>query len=131
MVTGGQPIDWSMGEALAFGSLIIEGHLVRLSGQDTGRGTFSQRHAVLRDQETERNIYLFKSLSPDQAPFEVWDSPLAEASVLGFELGYSLAEPEALVAWEAQFGDFANGAQVIIDQFISAGNLNGLECQVL
>lgn len=121
MVTAGHPIDWSMGEALAFGSLLLEGHLVRLSGQDSGRGTFSQRHAVLRDQETEEKYISLNHLSLKQASFEVWDSPLAEASVLGFELGYSLAEPRALVLWEAQFGDFSNGAQVIIDQFISAG----------
>ncbi len=121
MVTEDHPIDWPMAEALAFGTLLVEGHIVRLSGQDSGRGTFSQRHAVLRDQETEEKYIPFNHLSPTQAHFEVWDSPLAEASVLGFELGYSLAEPRALVMWEAQFGDFANGAQVIIDQFISAG----------
>lgn len=121
MVKEGASIDWSMAEALAFGSLLIEGHEVRLSGQDSGRGTFSQRHAVLRDQETEEKYIPLNHLSATQAPFEVWDSPLAEASVLGFELGYSLAEPRALVMWEAQFGDFANGAQVMIDQFISAG----------
>lgn len=126
MVTDQQPIDWSMGEALAFGSLLIEGHRVRLSGQDSGRGTFSQRHAVLRDQITEEKYISLNHLSATQAPFEVWDSPLAEASVLGFELGYSLAEPEALVMWEAQFGDFANGAQVIIDQFISTGETKWL-----
>ena len=121
MVEGGQLIDWSMAEALAFGTLLVEGHLVRLSGQDSGRGTFSQRHAVLRDQETEEKYISLNHISPTQAHFEVWDSPLAEASVLGFELGYSLAEPKALVMWEAQFGDFSNGAQVIIDQFIAAG----------
>ncbi|MBP6951114.1 MAG: 2-oxoglutarate dehydrogenase E1 component [Alphaproteobacteria bacterium] len=121
MVTENYPIDWSMGEALAFGSLAMEGHVVRLSGQDSGRGTFSQRHAVLRDQETEKKYVSLNHLSENQAYFEVWDSPLAEVSVLGFELGYSLAEPRALVLWEAQFGDFANGAQVIIDQFIAAG----------
>jgi 2-oxoglutarate dehydrogenase E1 component len=121
MVTENHPIDWSMGEALAFASLLMEGHVVRLSGQDSGRGTFSQRHAVLRDQETDEKYISLNHLSSSQAQFEVWDSPLAEESVLGFELGYSLAEPKALVLWEAQFGDFANGAQVIIDQFISAG----------
>lgn len=126
MVSDQQPIDWSMGEALAFGSLLIEGHRVRLSGQDSGRGTFSQRHAVLRDQTTEEKYIPLNHLSTTQAPFEIWDSPLAEASVLGFELGYSLAEPEALVLWEAQFGDFANGAQVIIDQFISTGETKWL-----
>ncbi len=121
MVTGMNAIDWSMAEALAFGSLLVEGHRVRLSGQDSGRGTFSQRHAVLRNQETEEKYLSLNYLSSHQAQFEVWDSPLAEESVLGFEFGYSLAEPRALVMWEAQFGDFANGAQVIIDQFISAG----------
>lgn len=126
MVTDQQPIDWSMGEALAFGSLLIEGHRVRLSGQDSGRGTFSQRHAVLRDQETEKKYISLNHLSPTQATFEVWDSPLSEEAVLGFEVGYSLAEPEALVLWEAQFGDFSNGAQVIIDQFISAGEAKWL-----
>lgn len=126
MVDGQQSIDWSMGEALAFGTLLREGHRVRLSGQDSGRGTFSQRHAVLRDQITEEKYLPLNHLAPNQAQFEVWDSPLAEASVLGFELGYSLAEPEALVLWEAQFGDFANGAQVIIDQFISAGETKWL-----
>lgn len=126
MVMEGHPIDWSMAEALAFGSLLNEGHLVRLSGQDSGRGTFSQRHAVLRDQETEEKYISLNHISSTQAPFEVWDSPLAEASVLGFEVGYSLAEPRALVIWEAQFGDFANGAQVIIDQFIAAGETKWL-----
>lgn len=126
MVTNQHPIDWSMGEALAFGSLLREGHGVRLSGQDSGRGTFSQRHAVLRDQQTEEKYISLNHLSTKQAHFEVWDSPLAEASVLGFELGYSLAEPEALVLWEAQFGDFGNGAQVIIDQFIAAGETKWL-----
>lgn len=126
MVMDQQPIDWSMGEALAFGTLLIEGHHVRLSGQDSGRGTFSQRHAVLRDQENEEKYISLNHLSPNQAFFEVWDSPLAEAAVLGFELGYSLAEPEALVLWEAQFGDFANGAQVMIDQFISTGETKWL-----
>jgi 2-oxoglutarate dehydrogenase E1 component len=126
MVMGQQPIDWSMGEALAFGSLLLEGHKVRLSGQDSARGTFSQRHAVLRDQETDEKYLPLNHLSSTQASFGAWDSPLSEAAVLGFELGYSLAEPEALVMWEAQFGDFANGAQVIIDQFVSAGETKWL-----
>ncbi len=121
MVKGEQPIDWAMAEALAFGSLLTEGHRVRLSGQDSGRGTFSQRHAVLRDQTTDERYMPLAHLSPTQETFEVWDSPLAEASILGFELGYSLADPRALVLWEAQFGDFANGAQVIMDQFVSVG----------
>ena len=121
MVTGEQEIDWAMAEALAFGSLLEEGHMVRLSGQDSGRGTFSQRHAVLRDQTTDERYMPLAHLSSTQGVFEVWDSPLAETSVLGFELGYSLADPSALVMWEAQFGDFANGAQVMVDQFISVG----------
>jgi 2-oxoglutarate dehydrogenase E1 component len=126
MVTEDQPIDWSMGEALAFGSLLEENHVVRLSGQDSGRGTFSQRHAVLVDQETEEKYISLNHISTSQSHFEVWDSPLSEAAVLGFELGYSLAEPKALVLWEAQFGDFSNGAQVIIDQFVSAGEAKWL-----
>jgi 2-oxoglutarate dehydrogenase E1 component len=117
----GEGIDWATGEALAFGTLLIEGVPVRLSGQDSGRGTFSQRHAVLNDQETEAKHIPLTSIAPNQANFEVHDSPLSEAAVLGFEYGYTLAEPNALVLWEAQFGDFANGAQVIIDQFISSG----------
>ncbi len=121
MFETGQGIDWSTAEALAFGSLLIEGSPVRLSGQDCGRGTFSQRHAVLVDQETEEKYLPVNSIKPGQAQLEIIDSPLSEAGVLGFEYGYSLAEPRALVIWEAQFGDFANGAQVIIDQFISSG----------
>jgi 2-oxoglutarate dehydrogenase E1 component len=117
----GEGIDWATGEALAFGTLLIEGVPVRLSGQDSGRGTFSQRHAVLYDQETEARHIPLTSISGNQANFEVHDSPLSEAAVLGFEYGYTLAEPHALVLWEAQFGDFANGAQVIIDQFIASG----------
>src|SRR3546814_359290 len=121
MLETGKGVDWATGEALAFGTLILEGMPVRLSGQDSGRGTFSQRHAVLSDQEHEGVRYVpLANLKPDQARFEVFDSPLAEASVLGFEYGYTLSEPHALVMWEAQFGDFANGAQVIIDQFISS-----------
>ena len=114
-------IDWSSAEALALGSLLVEGVKIRLTGQDSGRGTFSQRHAVLVDQQSENKIVLLNNISDNQAMFEIVDSPLSEASVLGFEYGYSLAEPNALVIWEAQFGDFANGAQVIIDQFISSG----------
>jgi 2-oxoglutarate dehydrogenase E1 component len=117
----GEGIDWATGEALAFGTLLIEGVPVRLSGQDSGRGTFSQRHAVLHDQDTEARHIPLTSISNGQANFEVHDSPLSEAAVLGFEYGYTLAEPHALVLWEAQFGDFANGAQVIIDQFIASG----------
>jgi 2-oxoglutarate dehydrogenase E1 component len=121
MFESGEGIDWATAEALAFGSLLIEGHPVRLSGQDSGRGTFSQRHAVLVDQETEAHYLPLNGIRPGQAHFEVIDSPLSEAGVLGFEYGYSLADPRSLVIWEAQFGDFANGAQVIIDQFIASG----------
>ena len=120
LVTG-DGIDWATGEALAFGTLLLEGVPVRLSGQDSGRGTFSQRHAVLYDQETESRHIPLTSIKGATASFEVHDSPLSEAAVLGFEYGYTLAEPHALVLWEAQFGDFANGAQVIIDQFIASG----------
>ncbi|MGH6961684.1 MAG: 2-oxoglutarate dehydrogenase E1 component, partial [Dongiaceae bacterium] len=121
MIETGQGIDWATGEALAFGTLLVEGTPVRLSGQDSGRGTFSQRHAYLVDQQNEQKYIPLANLRPQQATIEIIDSPLAEASVLGFEYGYSLAEPHCLVMWEAQFGDFANGAQVIIDQFIAAG----------
>ena len=121
MVQDGNGIDWAMGEALAFGSLLREGHPVRLAGQDVERGTFSQRHAVLNDQEVDRKHTTLNHLSYDQPRFEVINSMLSELAVLGFEYGYSLAEPKALVLWEAQFGDFANGAQIIIDQFLSAG----------
>ena len=114
----GENIDWATGEALAFGTLLAEGTPVRLSGQDSGRGTFSQRHSVLVDQLTEAKYVPLNHVAEGQARYEVIDSPLNEAGVLGFEYGYSLAEPNALVLWEAQFGDFANGAQVIIDQFI-------------
>src|SRR5205807_974585 len=107
----GEGIDWATGEALAFGTLCAEGTQVRLSGQDSGRGTFSQRHAVLVDQENEERFIPLTQIRPGQAPFEVIDSPLSEAGVLGFEYGYTLADPHALVLWEAQFGDFANGAQ--------------------
>ncbi|MSO75941.1 MAG: 2-oxoglutarate dehydrogenase E1 component [Alphaproteobacteria bacterium] len=120
MIETGQGLDWATGEALAFGTLVVEGTKVRLSGQDSGRGTFSQRHAVLVDQTTAATHVPLQHIRKGQAGFEVFDSPLAEASVLGFEYGYTLAEPRALVMWEAQFGDFANGAQVIIDQFISS-----------
>src|SRR5690606_6648861 len=121
MIETGEGIDWAMAEHLAFATLVKEGFPVRLSGQDVERGTFSQRHSVLIDQETERRYTPLKHVSPDQAKFEVINSMLSEEAVLGFEYGYSLAEPHALVAWEAQFGDFANGAQVVIDQFISSG----------
>jgi len=127
----GENIDWATGEALAFGTLLAEGTPVRLSGQDSGRGTFSQRHSVLVDQTTEAKYIPLNHVASEQAHFEVIDSPLNEQGVLGFEYGYSSAEPNALVLWEAQFGDFANGAQVIIDQFICSGEskwlrMNGL-----
>ncbi|HEY8593880.1 MAG TPA: 2-oxoglutarate dehydrogenase E1 component [Devosiaceae bacterium] len=117
----GTGIDWSTGEALAFGTLLAEGHPVRLSGQDVERGTFSQRHSVLYDQETEETFIPLNNVAPRQGRYEVINSMLSEEAVLGFEYGYSLAEPNALTLWEAQFGDFANGAQVVVDQFISAG----------
>ncbi|HEX9524314.1 MAG TPA: 2-oxoglutarate dehydrogenase E1 component, partial [Reyranella sp.] len=117
----GRDIDWATGEALAWGTLLAEGTPVRLSGQDSGRGTFSQRHSVLVDQTAEAKYVPLNHVAPEQAHIEIIDSPLNEAGVLGFEYGYSSAEPSALVLWEAQFGDFANGAQVIIDQFICSG----------
>ena len=120
MVDSGEGFDWSTAEAMAFGSLVSEGYLVRLSGQDVQRGTFSQRHAHLIDQETEKHWVPIANVSEDQARFVAHNSPLSEAAILGFEYGYSLVEPDALVMWEAQFGDFANGAQVIVDQFISS-----------
>ena len=125
-IEAGEGIDWATAEALAIGSLCAEGTHVRMSGQDSGRGTFSQRHAVLVDQETEERYVPIDHVSPGQAPFEIIDSPLSEAAVVGFEYGYSLADPSSLVLWEAQFGDFANGAQVIIDQFLSSGEAKWL-----
>ncbi|KAJ2440470.1 2-oxoglutarate dehydrogenase E1 component, partial [Coemansia sp. RSA 2337] len=124
---GGKGIDWAAAEALAFGTLLMEGKHVRLSGQDCERGTFSHRHAVLHDQTNERQYVPLASMSPTQAPFSVSNSSLSEYGVLGYELGYSLANPNALVMWEAQFGDFANTAQVIIDQFIAAGEKKWLQ----
>ncbi|HEY4000462.1 MAG TPA: multifunctional oxoglutarate decarboxylase/oxoglutarate dehydrogenase thiamine pyrophosphate-binding subunit/dihydrolipoyllysine-residue succinyltransferase subunit [Candidatus Xenobia bacterium] len=114
-------IDWALAEQLAFGTLLLDGHPVRLSGQDSGRGTFSQRHSVLLDQRDGRMYIPLQHLSDRQAAFQVYDSPLSEYAVLGFEYGYAVAQPDALVMWEAQFGDFFNGAQIIIDQFLSSG----------
>jgi 2-oxoglutarate dehydrogenase E1 component len=125
-IEAGEGIDWATAEALAIASLCAEGTHVRMSGQDSGRGTFSHRHAVLVDQETEARYVPIDHVSPGQAPFEIIDSPLSEAAVVGFEYGYSLADPSSLVLWEAQFGDFANGAQVIIDQFLSSGEAKWL-----
>ena len=133
MIESGDNVDWSFAEHLAFGTLLMEGFPVRLSGQDSERGTFSQRHAVLLDQDTERRFAPLKHLTPNQARFEIVNSMLSEEAILGFEYGYTLAEPNALTLWEAQFGDFANGAQVIFDQFLSSGErkwlrMSGLVC---
>jgi 2-oxoglutarate dehydrogenase E1 component len=119
-IRGRKYLDWGTAEALAFGSLVIEGTPVRLSGQDSRRGTFTQRHAVVVDFNTGAEYYPLAHLDPKQASFDVYDSSLSEAAVLGFEFGYSLDDPQTLVMWEAQFGDFANGAQVIIDQFLTS-----------
>ncbi|MGE8574202.1 MAG: 2-oxoglutarate dehydrogenase E1 component, partial [Burkholderia contaminans] len=127
MARGDQPLDWGMGEHLAFASLVASGYSVRLTGQDSGRGTFTHRHAVLHDQNRERwndGTYVpLQNIAEGQAKFTVIDSVLSEEAVLGFEYGYSTAEPNTLVLWEAQFGDFVNGAQVVIDQFISSGEV--------
>ncbi|MEZ5692146.1 MAG: 2-oxoglutarate dehydrogenase E1 component [Rickettsiales bacterium] len=119
-------LDWATGEALAFGSLLLDGHGVRLSGQDCGRGTFSHRHSVLVDQETEERYVPLNNIDEKQKCYEVIDSSLSELAILGFEYGYSLGLPNYLTLWEAQFGDFANGAQVIIDQFISSSEAKWL-----
>ena len=121
MFESGEGFDWATGEALAFGGLLTEGMGVRLAGQDSTRGTFSQRHSGLINQETEERYYPLNHIREGQAHYEVIDSMLSEYAVLGFEYGYSMAEPNALTLWEAQFGDFANGAQIMFDQFISSG----------
>ncbi|WP_428486337.1 2-oxoglutarate dehydrogenase E1 component [Rhodopila sp.] len=126
MFATGQGIDWATGEALAFGGLLLERSRVRLSGEDTQRGTFSQRHAVLIDQVNQNEYIPLNNIAVDQARIEIYNSLLSEAGVLGFEYGYSLADPRSLVLWEAQFGDFANGAQVIIDQFLASGETKWL-----
>jgi len=132
-IESGEGIDWATGEALACCSLLLEGHRVRFSGQDTERGTFSQRHSVLIDQESEARHTSFNHIAEKQGRFEVLNSMLSEEAVLGYEYGYTLSEPNALTMWEAQFGDFANGAQVVFDQFISSGErkwlrMSGLVC---
>ncbi|MBO9400307.1 2-oxoglutarate dehydrogenase E1 component [Shimia sp. R9_3] len=121
MFETGKGFDWATAEALAFGSLMTEGYPVRLAGQDATRGTFSQRHSGIVNQETEERYYPLNNIRAGQSQYEVIDSALSEYAVLGFEYGYSLAEPNALTLWEAQFGDFANGAQIMFDQFISSG----------
>ncbi|HEY3125216.1 MAG TPA: 2-oxoglutarate dehydrogenase E1 component, partial [Thermoanaerobaculia bacterium] len=123
----GQPLDWATAESLAFGSLLLEGTRIRMSGQDSARGTFSQRHVIFYDTKTGETWTPLTELSPDQGAFQVYDSPLSEAGVLGFEYGYSVESPEALIIWEAQFGDFANGAQVILDQFVTSAEDKWLE----
>ena len=133
MFESGKGFDWATAEAMAFGSLLTEGYKVRLSGQDSTRGTFSQRHSALINQETEERFYPLNQIREGQEEFEAIDSMLSEYAVLGFEYGYSLAEPNALILWEAQFGDFANGAQIMFDQFISSGEskwlrMSGLVC---
>ena len=126
MLDSGNGIDWATGEALAYGTLLLEGTRVRLSGEDCQRGTFSHRHAVLIDQVNQNEYVPLNNICPDQARIEIYNSLLSEAGVLGFEYGYSLADPTTLVLWEAQFGDFANGAQVIIDQFLASGETKWL-----
>ena len=113
-------VDWALAELLAYGTLLVEGHGVRVSGQDAQRGTFSHRHAVIKDVKTEEHYTPLNNIQEDQAKLSIYNSQLSEYCVLGFEHGYALARPSSLVVWEAQFGDFANGAQIMIDQFISS-----------
>ena len=133
MFENGVGFDWATAESMAFGSLLTEGYPVRLSGQDSTRGTFSQRHSGLINQDNEERYYPLNNIREGQARYEVIDSALSEYAVCGFEYGYSLAEPNSLVLWEAQFGDFANGAQIMFDQFVSSGEskwlrMSGLVC---
>ena len=131
MIAGEQPLDWGMAEHLAYASLLHEGASIRLSGQDTGRGTFSHRHAILHDQETDNRFVPLEEVAGEQARFTLINSMLSELAVLAFEYGYATSSPETLVVWEAQFGDFANCAQVVVDQFISSGYLKwGRYCQL-
>jgi 2-oxoglutarate dehydrogenase E1 component len=126
MFESGEGFDWATAEALAFGTLLDEGLDVRLSGQDSARGTFSQRHSTFVDQENEERYLPLNHVRDGQGAFEVIDTLLSEEAVLGFEYGYSTTDPKSLVLWEAQFGDFANGAQVVMDQFISSGEMKWL-----
>jgi len=125
MIEMGKDIDWATAESLAFGTLLLEGNHVRLSGQDVERGTFSHRHAIIHDQKTDTEHFFLNNIPGQKSFAQITNSFLSEFAVVGFELGFSLESPNALVMWEAQFGDFANGAQIIIDQFLSAGEQNG------